>query len=63
MNMKNDQPAIGRKPHSIGSKELILELNPVKTKGVEKALKHVHHEQDTSCNTGENSKAYVCSET
>lgn len=62
IDVKDDEPAIGRKPHSIGSKELILELNPVKTEGVEEALEHVHHEQDTGSDTGKNGEAYVRSE-
>ena len=35
-----------------GSKELVLELDPVKTQGVQEALQEVHGQQDTSCDGG-----------
>ena len=50
---------VGSEADTIGGKELVLEFDPVKTKGVQEALEHVHHQQDTK---GDTSKDTVANE-
>merc|ERR1740139_854201 len=57
--LKNGVERIWRESHTICLEELILELNPVETKGMQEALKHVHHKQDTQRSSSENCKTEV----
>jgi hypothetical protein len=45
--------------YPIGFVKFTLELDPMKTKSMEKAFQHIHHQQHTSGNTGKDCKPEV----
>jgi hypothetical protein len=63
LRVRNDLlEGVRREADTISVEKLVLELDPVKTKGVKEALEHIHHEQDTKGDTGKHTETKVGSE-
>lgn len=62
MIFNNLTERVRRETDAICVKEFVLEFDPMKTQGVQEALQHIHHEQDTERNTSKDTVANKGSE-